>query len=263
MIRYIKINLRLFKNSLIRDSQMPGLIISSVLWRVFDVSISLIFFNIIFSNVTNLAGWSYWQIIFLYAFARTIVLIHNGWTKRGIQSMATDLIRRGEFDFYLAKPVDPMLMVSIKSPRVYNLLSLLFVVPLAIYAAIKTGIPIGPENILWFIVLAILGLILYYFLMILSVIPAFWFIRLWTISEIMDKLNTFMRYPAGIFSTGIQIAIMVIFPVVTASYVPAKMLFYPPEIKYIAFMFLITLFFGTLARYLWSVGQKNYSSASS
>ncbi len=263
MLRYIKINLVLMRNSFIRDSQMPGYVISSFLWRILDITISLIFFGVIFANIQNLAGWNYWQVIFLYAFARIIIVAHNAWTKRGIQSMATDLIRRGEFDFYLAKPVDPMIMVSIKSPRIYNFITLIFLIPLAIYAAIKSGVPIGLDNVIWFFILAGFGFILYYFLMILCVIPAFWFIRLWTIAEIMDKLNTFMRYPAGIFSEGIKIAILVIFPIVTVSYFPAQILFYPPQPEYIVFMIFITLLFGAVVRYLWSLGQRTYSSASS
>jgi len=263
MLRYIKINLVLFRNSFIRDSQMPVHIISSFTWRILDIIISLIFFNVIFSNIQNLAGWNYWQVVFLYAFSRTIILTHNAWTKRGVQSMATDLIRRGEFDFYLAKPVDSMIMVSIKSPRIYNFITLAFMIPLGIYAAIKSGMPIGLDNVFWFLILAALGFILYYFLMILCVIPAFWFIRLWAISEIMDKLNTFMRYPAGIFSEGIKVAVLVLFPIVTASYLPASILFYPPKIEYIVYMILITAAFGALTRYLWGLGVKSYSSASS
>lgn len=263
MIRYIKINLRLFRNSLIRDSQLPGHIIASLLFRIIDVVISLVFFGVIFSNIKELAGWNYWQVIFLYAFARSIIIFHSGWTKRGIQAMASDLIRRGEFDFYLAKPVDSMFMVSIKQPRIYNFITLIFMIPLAIYAATKTGLPIGPENIFWFLILAIFGFILYYFLSVLTIIPAFWFIRLWNIGQIMDRLGTFMRYPAGIFSEVVKIALMVFFPIITISYIPAKMLFEVPEPKYIIFMILITVFFAGLTRWLWRLGEKTYSSASS
>jgi ABC-2 type transport system permease protein len=213
--------------------------------------------------VQSLAGWNYWQVLFLYAFARTIIIAHAGWTKRGIMSLATDLIRRGEFDFYLAKPVNPMIMISIKQPRIYNLMSLVFMVPLAIYAAIRAGIPLGAENIIWFLILAILGFILYYFLMILTVIPAFWFIKLWTITEITDRLNMFMRYPAGIFSEGIRIALLVIFPIVTISYFPASALFSTPQPLSILYMFLITIIFGILVKFLWNLGEKTYSSASS
>lgn len=263
MNRYIKINLRLFKNAFIRDSQMPWLVFTSILWRVFELIITVIFFNIIFSNVSSLGGWTYWQIIFLYAFARTIIVTHSGWTKRGIKSMANDLIRRGEFDFYLAKPVDSMIMVSISKPVIYNFLTLIFMIPLAIYALIKTGIPIGPENIIWFLITGFVGFILYYFLSVLVIIPSFWLIRLWTISEIIDKMALFMRYPAGIFSEGMKTLLLIVFPIITVSYVPAKMLFSPPEAKYIIFIVIITILFGILTRQLWKMGEKTYTSASS
>ena len=261
--RYIRINYILFKNSLIRDSQMPGYIISSMLFRVLELVISIVFFKVIFANVTTLAGWNFYQVLFLYAFARTIIITHSAWTKKGVNSMSMDLIRRGEFDFYLAKPVDPMVMVSIKSPRIYSFITLFFMIPFGIYAAIKSGIPIGLDNILWFLLLWAVALALYYFLEILVITPAFWFIRLWTIGEIMDRLGMFMRYPAGVFSETIKIVLMVIFPIITISYIPAQTLFYPPSAWWIAFMILITVLFGALTRFIWNLGQKSYNSASS
>lgn len=263
MIRYIKINWVLIKNSLIRDSQLPGYIISQMLYRLLEIVISLIFFNVIFSSVSSLAGWNYWQVIFLYALSRTINIIHSGWTRGGLKQFAGELIRRGEFDFYLAKPVDPMIMVSIYNPRIYNLTTLFFMIPLGVYAAFQSGMPIGFINIFWFFVLALLGLIIYYFLSVLTVIPAFWFVRLWAMTEIMNRLNTFMRYPAGIFAEGVKIALLVIFPIMAASYLPASVLFYPPQAKYIIFMFSITIILGLITRYIWYLGQKSYNSASS
>lgn len=68
--RYARINYVLFKNSLIRDSQIPGHIIASTLFRILELIISIVFFKVIFANVTTLAGWNYYQVLFLYAFAR-------------------------------------------------------------------------------------------------------------------------------------------------------------------------------------------------
>lgn len=242
---------------------MPGHIISSILFRVLELIVSIVFFDVIFANTPSLAGWNYHQVLFLYAFARIIMITHNGWLKRGIQSMSSDLIRNGEFDFYLAKPVDPMIMVSIKRPRIYNFLSLLFLIPLAVYAAVKSGLPIGADNILWFIFVGIISFILYYFLSVLVITPAFWFVRLWTIGEIMDRMNTFMRYPVGIFPEFIKIALMVIFPIMTVSYIPAQILFYPPSPIWVSFIIVITILIGFITRFVWLMGQKSYNSASS
>jgi len=261
--RYIKINYVLMKNSLIRDWHLPGLVLTNILFRILELIISIVFFRVIFANVTTLAGWNFYQVLFLYLFARIIMVTHSGWTKKGVQSMATDLIRRGEFDFYLAKPVDSMFMVSIKSPRIYSFITLFYLIPFAIYAATKTGIEIGIDNILWFFVLGLLAFILYYFLSILVITPAFWFIRLWTIGDTMDRLGSFMRYPAGIFSQTIKIVLMVIFPIITISYIPAEILFNPPSGRNIIFMFLITIIFALITRLIWRLGEKGYNSASS
>jgi len=263
MKRYWRINWVLFKNSIIRDSKMPGYIISSILLRILDILISILFFNIIFHFTDNLAGWNFYQVLFLYSFARIISVINNGWTRKGIMSMSDSLIRRGEFDFYLAKPVDTMLMVSISKPRLYNFLTLFFLIPTAVYAVVKSGIEINAINVFWFLFLSIFSLILYYFLQVLTVVPAFWFVRLWSLRDVINRLAMFMRYPAGVFSKNIRFALMVLFPIITVSYIPSQALFYPPQIKYIIYMLIITLFFAFLTKLLWYIGESKYSSASS
>lgn len=263
ILKYLKINLILFKNAFIRDLKIPGFVFSATIVRIIEIIVSIIFFNVLFSFTDNLAGWNYYQILFLYSFVRFINLIHSGWLKAGIKSIATEMIRRGDLDFYLTKPVDTMFLVSINRPRIYVFINLFFIVGVGIWAVAKGQMALGWENVLWFIILTILSLILYYYLTILTVIPAFWFIRLWSLQDIMNRMNTFMRYPAGIFPISIRIALFTIFPILAVSYIPVASFFEPPKISYIIYMIITTIVFSLLTRFFWQLGEKHYGSASS
>lgn len=263
MIKYIKINWIIFKNAYIRDLQIPGTVTSRITFHLVDIALTILFFKVIFANTQTLAGWNFYQVLFLYAFAKIIISIHNGWTKNGLARFSSEMVRHGDYDFFLTKPVNPMILASISRPHLYNFVAVLFEINLALYALIMGHIQIGWINLIWFLVLAIFGLILYYFLLVLTVVPAFWFVRLWSLQDLMGRLNQVMRYPAGVFPPFIRAIFMTAFPIIAISYLPVQALFYETKIEYIIYIIILTVFFGFLTNFIWQLGQKHYSSASS
>ena len=165
MIKYIKINLIIMKNAYIRDSKIPGMVFSKLLFQLTEISMTIIFFKIIFANTQSLAGWNFFQVLFLYAFAKVIISISNGWTRSGLKDMAGEMIRRGNYDFFLSKPVNPMILVSISKPQIYQFIAVIFEVGLCVYALIAGHIAIGFAQVMWFLILAFVGIILIIFLM--------------------------------------------------------------------------------------------------
>lgn len=263
MTKYLKINWIIFKNAYIRDSKIPGTVISRIAFHIADIALTILFFNVIFANTSTLSGWNFYQVLFLYAFARIIISIHNGWAQGGLKQFAGEMIHHGGYDFYLTKPVNPMILVSISKPKIYNFVAVLFEINLALYALIVGHIQINIINFLWFLLLGAAGLVLYYFLSVLTVVPAFWFVRLWSLQDLMGRFNQVMRYPAGVFPPFIRFILMTIFPIIVISYFPAQTLFNQVKIEYIIYILLLMIVFGFLTNFIWQIGQKRYSSASS
>lgn len=262
MKKYFKINLALFHNAWVRDLQIPSVVITGWLFEILLITVTIVFFNVIFSNVKTLAGWNFYQVLFLYAFARTITDLHGGWTKRGIQSMAAEMVRLGQLDFYITKPVDSMFFVSISKPRIYIFVSAMFNVVVGIYALTAGNFELHFMNVIWFLILAILSMILYYDLQLITIIPVFWFIRLWALQSLVQRLGEFMRYPINIFSMPLKIALFVLFPILAVSYIPVSTLF-APNYKMILYLFCVTLIFSFITKAFWKLGLRKYGSASS
>lgn len=263
MKKYIKVTTMLFKNALIRDLKIPGVVASSIIFELLEIIISIVFFNIIFANTGSLGGWNFYQVLTLYAFAKFINGFYGACFKRGIQSMAQELVRMGNLDFFLTKPLNSMYFVSVSKPRIYTFINCLLSLFLGIYSISHTGITIGTDNILWFLVLTMAGIMLYYFLGIITIVPVFWFIRLWALQSVLSRMNTFSRYPANIFAPILKFSLFVFFPVMTASYFPISALFYDQSWKAILFVFIITIVFGIITTSFWKRGLKKYGSASS
>jgi ABC-2 type transport system permease protein len=263
MNKYIKVNWILFKNAWIRDAKIPGVVLPSIFFELLEITISVVFFNLIFANTKELGGWNFYQVLVLYSFAKMINSIHGGWFKRGVQSISTDMIRMGDLDFYLTKPIDAMFLVSASKPRIYTFLNVAFSLSLAVYAIAKGGIHIGAVNLIWFIVLAVFALVLFYCLSVITVTPAFWFTRLWSLQSLLGRLNQFMRYPATIFSPILRTLLFVLLPIMAISYIPVTILFGNPSWYLIPYLMTITVIFVIITKSFWNLGLKKYGSASS
>ena len=262
MKKFLRINWIIWRNALLRDSKISGFILSSILFQVFDIVNSIVFIVIIFLHTSSLAGWSIYQVLFLYAFSQTISILHGAWTKQGINNLASELIRLGDYDFYLTKPFDTMTLVSISKPRAYVLVKLFFNFSLLIFALTHCGhLPI--LNYFWFLVLFAFSFFLYYAVKVITVVPAFWIIKTWGLTDLMDRISTLMRYPASIYPRILNFFLSTLFPILLISYLPAKALLFQPKISYVAYMAVLTIVFVLLARFIWRKGERNYGSASS
>ncbi len=260
LLKVIKI---LMRNAIIRDLKIPGYIAVSLLQEIASIVVNIIFFNVIFSNITALAGWNFYQVLFLYAFAKTIASLAYAFTRYGLKDFGEHMIKFGDYDFHLIKPIDTMALVSFSRPSPYKLIASLFYAGLGVYAAINSGIAIEPINIFWFLILAVFGFVIFYSLEVLTILPAFKLIRVWSLPEIIPKMGEFMRYPMAIFSFPFQVFLFGIFPILAVSYIPAETLFYPPQMSRIIYLIVLAAAFFIIVRKLWKVLESTYSSASS
>lgn len=263
MTKYLKILKIILRNAYIRDSKIFGYVFANLLFQFAEIAITIIFFNVIFSNVSTLGGWSFYQVLFLYIFAKFIFSLHKAIFRGGLTEISGQMIRRGDYDFYLTKPVNSLILASMSKPRIYEFVAMVFEVGIAIWTIVAGHLPIGFVNLIWFFVLAILSSIIFYSISVITVAPVFWLVKIWAIKDIVPRLQAFMRYPIGIFPFYLQVILMGVFPVMVASYIPVKTLFYPPEIRYILYMFVVTIIFTFIAKKVWQAGEKSYGSASS
>lgn len=263
MKKYFRIILIILKNAYIRDSKIFGFVFTNLLFQLADIVVTILFFNVIFSNTTSLGGWSFYQVLFLYMFAKMTFSLHKALFRGGFNQLSGQMIRMGEYDFYLTKPVNSLILATVNKPRIYEFIAIIFEIGIAIWAVVVGHLPVGLANLFWFLVLAVLSQILIYCLAVITISPVFWLVKIWALRDIIMRLQAFMKYPIGIFPLYLQVILMGVFPVLAAAYIPVKTLFYPPEIRYIVYLFAITAIFVLIAKRLWQLGEKNYGSASS
>ncbi len=262
MKRFLRINYILFKNAWIRDSKISGFVFVNIISQLFDLFVSFALIQVVFLKASSIGGWTVYQTLFLLGFTQLVSTVHNCWTKSGCNQFASDSVRTGDYDFYLMKPFDGMLLMSISKPRLYPLFKILFEVGLMVY--VVRYIPnIALTNYIWFFILFLISLILFYLLKIITILPVFWTIRGWSLAVIMDKFTNMVKYPAGVYPKSLVFVLKTIFPILVVTYLPVEMLFFNPKVWDIIYTIAITGAFLILVRWLWRLGEKNYGSASS
>ncbi|MCB4987084.1 ABC-2 family transporter protein, partial [Streptococcus mutans] len=93
---------------------------------------TLVFLSIIFSKIPRLVGWSFHDIMFIYGFSLLPkgidhLFFDNLW------ALGQRLIRRGDFDKYLLRPINPLFHVMVEIFQIDALGELIFSVILFFY----------------------------------------------------------------------------------------------------------------------------------
>jgi len=175
---------------------------------------------VVFKSIPNLAGYSYPQVIFLYAFAMLALtpmqlFFDNLWSLR----MATN---QGTFIKYYFKPI-PMLFYYVSETLDLKGLGLLaFGVGAFVWASGQLGIEWTPVRI--FLLPALLGggALIFISLMIIAASATFWVKDSFAILAFVSGFRDHSRYPMNIYNSFFQFLFTWVVPVGYVAYYPAQ-----------------------------------------
>ena len=187
---------------------------------LFNQVINIMFLSIIFSQIPNLVGWSYEEIIFIYGFSLL---------PKGLDHLLTDnlwavgwfIVRKGDFDKYLTRPINPLLHVMMENFQLDALGELLLGSVLMVSVWGKCGVSLSFVEWVLFIIIIILAALIYTALKIMTSALAFWMKQSGQIIQIVYMSNDFAKYPTTIYNGAIRTVITYILPFAFTAYYPA------------------------------------------
>lgn len=262
MKRYIKLYLQFIKNAFIKESMFRVSFTSHCIAEIINVTIGILGLHIIFGQVTSIVGWSYQEVLLLYATASIIRGIYFGPLIQNMGRLVTH-IRKGTLDFPLLLPISSQFYVSTRRIRLFSVTPLVSGIGLVILALNNLKVSPTLPNIFLYIILIFLSVIICYALWFISVTPAIWFPQLREIHEVFISLYGFSRYPPEIFSKSAMLFFTLIIPLLLLAAVPTKVLLGRAglfETLWLPTVALILLF---LSNRFWRFALRHYNSASS
>lgn len=205
----------------------------NVLTRAFWFGAQITLFEIIYRNVDSIHGWSRPQ---YFAFMATGMLINSIVEALFMPNCAhfSELIRTGNLDFALLKPIDTQFLVSCEKMDLAMINQMLLALALLSYSLFKVGAPISPMQVLSYFVFVGVGVAFFYSLMIAVAAMSVWMGRNQGLYDFWFYITVFARYPRNIYDgidaariepgELIQSAFTYVIPILLVVTVPAEVI---------------------------------------
>lgn len=179
------------------------------------------FIYLIFAQIPNMAGWGFYEIVFIYGFSQV---------PRGIDHVLTDniwhlaggFIKHGSFDRYLLRPINPLFHMCAENIMTDGIGEVVVGTILMVYAGAYLTINI---TVLWCAILIIailLSTVIYTSIKLLFASLAFWIKDSMVLLNLAYNMSDFGKYPVTIFSQSIRFLVSYVVPFTFTAYFPAS-----------------------------------------
>lgn len=228
-----------------------------------DQAVGIAFLFIIFSQIPQLAGFSFEQIVFIYGFSQI---------PKGIDHLLTDnlwcvgyfIVRKGDFDKYMTRPINPLFHVIAETFQIDAVGELVVGIGLMISVAGQVNLYITPLSVILFIISIPFAALIYTAIKIGTSAIAFWVKSSGYLIQMLYGMNEFAKYPTTIYSNVVKVIVTFIIPFAFTGYYPS-LYFLTGEnpLFNIGGTVLISLVFFGISLLIWNKGIKAYESAGS
>ncbi|MCH2610670.1 MAG: ABC-2 family transporter protein [Pirellulales bacterium] len=236
---YRSVFLTFARNSLVRDMTFRTNFIiqcvSSISWTVMNIG----FYIIIFQHTNMIGeegGWKQYEFFVFLATTWFINSIVQTFFMPNAQEFS-ELIRTGNLDFALLKPIDTQFLISFQKMDWASLSNFVMAVALLVYSLINlTSQPENPLTLHWSMFLLypffiFCGVMIMYSIMVALASTSIWLGRNQTLYNCWFYITNFSRYPMEIYQRGwgwaLWGAFTFVIPVLVVVNIPARIMAQP------------------------------------
>jgi len=223
--------------------------------------LGIIFLYLIFAQIPDLNGWSFYQLVYIYGYAQIPRGIDHFFTNN-LWIFTRKTVKEGLFDRYLLRPVNPLFQILIEQCCPDGIGEFLVGMVLVIYATVHLGIAITVGGIICFVISVIFGAFIYLSLKLLLATNAFFFMDAYQILYLGYNLSDFVKYPLGIYNKPIRFTLSYIIPLGFTAFIPASF-FLGTSTLYstIIVEIIVAIIFFSIAYRYFCYGCNKYESA--
>ncbi|HET7560004.1 MAG TPA: ABC-2 family transporter protein [Limnochordia bacterium] len=258
-MRYLRIWARFFAFGLMREMQYRASFYGEAVAQIAQALLFLLFIQTLLGQVDAIGGWSKPEMEVLYG---TFVLL-NGCAQGLIATNVwriPELVRLGTLDLVLTKPIDAQYWVSVRNIEPGELLGGAIGLIIIGVGLAQTGGP-GLIDILAYALALACALVIVYSLWFISVLYAFWAVKLDSIGALFVPILQLARYPVTAYPPRLGLILRSALPVVFFAGVPARALLgRPGAVLWAPLAAALCL---AASRVAWRFASRRYGSAGS
>jgi ABC-2 type transport system permease protein len=219
-------------------------------------------FWVLFNSITDLAGWSFMEMVFIYAFYMLAmspmqILFDHTWQLRFH-------VQQGTFLKYYFRPLNMMFYYMSEMFDLKGITQLLAGIGLIIYASIKLEISWTFLKFMLLILSLSSAALVLIAITLMAGCACFWVINSYPVLGLAWKLREFAPYPMNIFDGAFRIAFTYVLPIGFIAFYPSQLFLRPQEVSPLVFFSPVIgmgLFF--IAYQVWLLGVNSYTGTGS
>ena len=262
--KYLKIYWVLLKFSVIQSTTYRTNFFMEVLIELGYQIGFLLFFFVLFGHISEIAGWSYYEIVFLAG----VNMVYGGllWGMVFVfcLSRLPEDIKNGSVDMALLKPLHPLFSLTLGKPYFTSLLSLLPGAYLIYYSLSKLHRVVSLTDALFGIVIFCSGMVIAYSIAVILSSASFRFLNSATFPQIIERvIDMYTRNPHSVYHGVLRIILFFVVPLVFVASIPSSTILRGVEYEYVFLSIGLAAAFLCMAIVVWGRMIRYYSSASS
>lgn len=266
MARYLRLWLALARFSLAREMAFRVNFLVKMFVEILWLSMLLVFYHMLFAQTPNIADWSPGEYLFFVGCYFTFQGLIEALFLENCNQFA-DLVRTGDLDFYLLKPIDEQFLVTFRVFDWSCVPNVIMGIGVMLYGVHELGWNVSPARVPLFILMMACGAGLAYGFLLLLTSASVWFMRNQSLFEMWWLFTTLMRYPRDIF-TGptaywVGMFFSVVVPIMLVTNVPARLMVKTLEPAVVAYALAATVVMLIVSRWFFRLALRRYRSASS
>jgi ABC-2 type transport system permease protein len=264
--RYFRLLFALARYSLAREMAFRANFLARVSVEVLWLFLMLVFYRTVFARTNMVAGWKEEQYLFFVGCYFALAGVLETFFLENCNEFA-DLVRSGDLDFYLLKPIDEQFLITCRNIDWATAPNVLMGAGVMVLALVQMGWAFDAGKILVFLLMCGCGTAIAYSFLLLLTSTSVYFVRNQSLYEMWWLFTSLMRYPREIFgrtwAAPLGFVFTFVLPVMLVVYVPASTMVRVFEPKVIGFTVLVTAVLLVLSRKFFRHSLKKYRSASS
>jgi len=229
--------------------------------KIIRLSMSLLFLMLIRENVEVFAGYTSDEMV-VFFLTYQIIDILSQTLYRGVY-IFSNLVRSGEFDFLLTKPINPLFRALTGKPDINDFLFLFPNILISFYLLSSLELNITLISSLWYFALVLNALLiataLHIFVLVVGVLSTEVDGVIW----IYRDLNYMGRFPVSIYMEPLRFALFFLVPIGMMTTIPTEVLLGIAPTYSISIAFLVGIGSLILSLKTWNWALKKYSSTGS
>jgi ABC-2 type transport system permease protein len=225
---YLRVFSAFVRNAWNREISFQSNFLVTLITRCFWFSVQILLFDVIYRAVPLIQDWTREE---YFAFMATGMLINSFVEAFFMPNCANygELIRTGNLDFALLKPIDTQFLISFEKLDLGMVTQIALAGGLLAYSLWRRGIPPSSTAVVFYVALIGSAVCFFYSLMLSMAAMSIFFGRNQGLLDFWFYITIFARYPASIYSGSaaadvIRFAFSYVLPILLVVTVPARVL---------------------------------------